>query len=583
MKNESMIFLYSKLLVGVIVALLVAVLPTHKANSSVRATVRATVGVTDELGKLNVYLQSRGIAMNLEGIREHLLMLDNSGHDWTLAEKLIAQLGSERFSNRQSAEKSLTELTVLPIELLREASLGHEVEKAYRAKRILERTIPDQTKTLEKVLRSAELLELSGITEEIVKSVISFPYDRRIVQSAQRTIAVAVTRENINFLSAQMTPETTASVREISIHGLRILKENSLSDRFEFWARNHLLEENIRLEAALALADLGDRRSLSLLLEMMDNGKSPGCRSRSHVALRKLTGQKFKFSAYQDPDVRIKQIEAWKGWITLYGKSAALNFPLQTAGSNAIDELTLVVVTNRNCVILLDDSLQIIWKYQCGYPRSAVRMENGNILIVDYRKNRVVEVDQDKRVVREIPVEFPVFAQPLDNGNILITGNQGKSVEEVNPDGEVVWKFRPIKRSIAQAIRLESGNTLVAETGPRNPMIAEYSADGTCVWNFVVDTDKSLSSIQPLGNNVLISIVGSAIEVNKKRNEIAWRLDREGMRDAYRLENGNTLLYANDCVREVDPKGQQQWSKNMNREGRKQDSQDLKSYGKVQQ
>ncbi|MDG2013212.1 MAG: hypothetical protein P8J33_06885 [Pirellulaceae bacterium] len=114
-------------------------------------------------------------------------------------------------------------------------------------------------------------------------------------------------------------------------------------------------------------------------------------------------------------------------------------------------------------------------------------------------------------------------------------------------------------------------------------MIGEYTVDGTCIWKFVVDTDKSLSSIQPLCKNVLISIAGSAIEVNKKSNEIVWRYDRDGFRNAFRLDNGNTLLYANDCVLELDPTGQERWSKNVNREGREQFSGDDVSYGTVQQ
>ena len=557
------------------VILLVAALPAPKFSSSVPAS--------DELLHLSSYLESRGVPMNHVRIRRYLKALDQSGHDGKLAKKLIAQIGSDSFSERQSAEKSITASTVVPIELLREAALGEHSEKSFRAKRILDKTLPAEMKIVEKVLRSAELLKVPGITKEVLNSVTRFPNERRIVQLARRVIAVTATPEDINFLSAQMASKTTASVREVSISALRILHEKSLSDRFEFWARNHLLEESIRLEAALALADLGDRRSLSLLLEVMGKWKSPGFRSLSHIALRQLTGQTMDYSAYEEPEVRIKQIAAWKDWITFNGNSAVLNFPLRMEVSKTTDQPTLVAVTNRNCVLLLGKSSEVVWKFPCGYPRFAVRMDNGNILIVEYRRNRVIEVDRNKRIVREIPVKFPVNAQPMDNGNILICGHQGKSVVEVNPAGEVVWDFKPIKRSIGYAIRLDSGNTLLAEKGPRNPTIGEYTVDGTCIWKFVVDTDKSLSSIQPLGKNVLISIAGSAIEVNKKSNEIVWRYDRDGFRNAFRLDNGNTLLYANDCVLELDPTGQERWSKNVNREGREQYSGDDVSYGTVQQ
>ena len=279
------------------------------------------------------------------------------------------------------------------------------------------------------------------------------------------------------------------------------------------------------------------------------------------MALRNFTGKAIEYSAYADPETRQKQSQNWKNWIATKGKTSRLNFPLGSVRSNGLDGYTLLALSELDKVVLLNEAHEEIWKFECGYPVSAEKMDNGNILIVEWKKKRLIEVTPEKRIVRDIPVRCPSGARPLENGNAIISCCDRRNAIEVDPNGKIVWQLKPARHGIPQAIRLDNGNTLVAETGG-NLIVAEISPDGKRVWEYVVDTQNSLDSIQSLQNgNVLISIIGSAIEVDKVTREIVWRIDRENLRDAFRLENGNTLVLAGDRVMELDPDGRELWSK----------------------
>ena len=167
-----------------------------------------------------------------------------------------------------------------------------------------------------------------------------------------------------------------------------------------------------------------------------------------------------------------------------------------------------------------------------------------------------------KKSFAKFAPQYPQDARPLKNGNLLISGHSNRKLTEIDPDGKPVWELDARQRWIEQAVRLENGNTLIAEATQQNPVVSEVNLKGERVWEYIVPSRNSLDSIQALDNgNVLISIIGSAIEVNKQSKAIVWRIDKESLRDAYRLKNGNTLILAKDRVLEVDPNGKELWSK----------------------
>ena len=523
-----------------------------------------------ELAALETNLESQGIKTSRDGIQEYLRQVTDSKQDWSTARNLIRQLGSDRFSEREAAQQSLMMLPVCPLDPLREATRSSDPEIAFRAKAVLQYAIPRQSQTVNQVIQGIELLQLSGLTKEIFLAVSKFQDEEQIVRSAKKTVLAVVTPGDATFLSSQMTRKTVAPLREISICALRQLENETLADQFEMWSRNPEFSEFTRLESALALADLGDRRSLELLMELMVEGATNTVRARSKVALRKLTGQDFKYTAYDKAEIRAKQAERWQEWITQMGMTAKLRFPLRTVPSSqsAWNEHTLVslcgVGPTTNKVILYDEAMQEVWSYDSKYPTSAEKMENGNILIAEYHGRRVIEVNPRREIVREYAVRMANSAQPLENGNILLATGGANTVLEIDSEGNTVWELQG-NGSFEDAVRLESGNTLIAEGNRNGYDLYEVDPDGERVWEIALPSSVygGLDAIQPLENgNVLLSLVrGDAVEVDRDTCSVVWQSDDIDARDTFRLDNGNYLVLTKSELLEVDHEGKRVWSK----------------------
>ncbi|MGF1583552.1 MAG: HEAT repeat domain-containing protein [Gemmataceae bacterium] len=270
-------------------------------------------------------LQSQRITMNREGLQKYLQQITEIG-DRSVAKKLISQLGSRRFQVRALAQQSLLKLREIPLDLLREAS-KNSLEEQLRVDNILNEYLPRQRQTVEKVFRAIELLNISGLTKEILVAVNKFQDKKRLSYSAKRAMSVVVTKEDVPLLSRQMSTKTNAAVRDICISALRQLEDPTLADRLEKWAQNKKFKEGTRLESGLALADLGDRRSLDVLVGLMVEAESPSVRAVSVRALRVFTGKRFAYNAYAKQESRVQEADAWKKWIAANGETAELNYP----------------------------------------------------------------------------------------------------------------------------------------------------------------------------------------------------------------------------------------------------------------
>jgi hypothetical protein len=69
-------------------------------------------------------------------------------------------------------------------------------------------------------------------------------------------------------------------------------------------------------------------------------------------------------------------------------------------------------------------------------------LPGGRILVPQCRDNRVVEYDADGRVLWQVNVQFPTSAVRLTNGNTLVVSMLRQRVIEVNRDGNEVWSYR---------------------------------------------------------------------------------------------------------------------------------------------
>lgn len=179
---------------------------------------------------------------------------------------------------------------------------------------------------------------------------------------------------------------------------------------------------------------------------------------------------------------------------------------------DALDEKSFLITDNGADKIAEFSNGVNTWNYTTSLnrPKSAVYLNNGNILIADTGNQKIIEVNRDKKIVWSFSKDMdkPSHALRLNNGNTLITDLGYSRVFEIDYTGKVVWWYSGVKTTpkagqtqkssvsnnsykatdvedpndVAEgllfprsSLRLPNGNTLIADTG--NNRIIEVSKD----------------------------------------------------------------------------------------------------------
>ncbi len=166
----------------------------------------------------------------------------------------------------------------------------------------------------------------------------------------------------------------------------------------------------------------------------------------------------------------------------------------------------------------------------------------------------------------------------LPNGNVLASINN--TAKEITPEGKTIWEYKlaPENKELGTAVRLEDGNTLVVERGPK-PRILELTQDGkiTVEVPLLPETDNGhmqtrMARKLPNGNYLVPHLLAFAVKEYQPDGTVVktFRTDLEELGGrkaecwpftAIRLENGNTLVnltHGNQVV-EFDADGKVVW------------------------
>jgi len=232
---------------------------------------------------------------------------------------------------------------------------------------------------------------------------------------------------------------------------------------------------------------------------------------------------------------------------------------------------------------------EIVWEYlipdKLGTVTDVELLPNNNVLFVVRRKG-VFEVNHSGEIVWSyLTDKISHDADRLPNGNTIFVWGfpdqiDDAQVKEVTPEGEIVWSWyakdhfykSPYKDIYGDGwthtnavTRLPNGNTVIS---PRN-------------FNFVVEVDPQGSVVKTIGEGILTGphdpevlpngniLVASfrphrVVEIDAETGKIVWQFATnprgvEGVRDADRLPNGNTLLTGIPKLAEVTAEGEIVW------------------------
>jgi len=502
-------------------------------------------------------LQKHGIDQDAKGLGEYLRKLHPSEEQQREAKRLVEQLGSEKYFDRESATLQLIEMPAPPTEMLKLATKSDNIEIRVRAHRILREANPLRSELIYAALTTIERDRVPGLASDLLKTVpLCEPYHlRRAVREAMRTTA----QPGDVPLLREATKNNDPQIVIAAIFGLEAALGESTQDDLR-----RLMEhptEEVSLAATRALANQGDRTSLRSLLKLLD-AKSLEVRVGAIGTMRQLTGKRNQYLAYEDPGPREKAIGRWATWIESNGDTAKLHFPLQTA--NIELGHTLITVGGLDKVIVLDANGKQIWEKEgLDHPCGCIGLPNGHRLLLSNNGRYAAEYDGGGKEIwrkTELP-EGPIGVRRLGNGNTLV-GCGGGKVVEIRPDGSTAWEVT-LGGLPVDVRRLENGRTLVSQN--TNNRVVEVDRDGKVVWE-LKDLDDPRTAQRLENGNTLVAESGAGRVTERDRTgKIVWQHDGLGQpHSAQRLPNGNTLISIygeGGGVQEVDRAGKIVWEK----------------------
>ncbi len=513
-------------------------------------------------------LREKHIEPTANGLRQYFRSLHPDEAQRKQAAQRIRDMGSpESFAKREAAMAQLLVLPRPPAEQLTAAAAGPDPEIRWRAKQVLQIATVESERVFYAVLRTvqekmvqANMAQdknvqektLPGLAAELLRAMPLC--DKPHLISAVDEALQASARAEDALALRQALRSASADVRMVAAGALGRALGAKAADELQALTQDR--EDKVKVAAARALANLGDRRSLAALLRLL-SADDVNVRVTATVTLQALTGKHFGYAAYDTPENRERGIARWKAWVEEEGRTAKLTYPLKPFGAGANSHLngnTLLAFGFTVRVAEYDPSEREVWSYDVPGAWSAEKMSSGNVLIASHN-NKVIQVDPAKKIVWEYACSTPRKARALTNGNILIPDYGAQRVVEVAPDKKVVWTYA-CGGSPTDAHRLESGNTLVsvAEGGG----VREVTPEGKTVWDYSV---RNAYGCQPLpsGNVLIADYSGQVLEVARDK-KVVWQFDFAAV-DCFRLPNGNTLITGHLHFLEVTPDKRTIWSK----------------------
>lgn len=460
-------------------------------------------------------LREAGISPTKEALREYLLSLVPSAENRQRAEMLVKQLGHLDFKTREAAQAMLTNMPNPPLGELRQAAESDDPEMRFRAKQILTKIDGGTARSGQHAVFGYIVHhQLKGLTFPVLQYM---PYsgDNSPYGLAARALKATSDKEDVELLRKAIAIQPPFR-RAAAIAALAdVLGDEAAGDLHGLLDSDDAL---VRLTAAEALANLGERRALVTLVKLLD-AEELDIRSRGAEVLRNFTGHQFQFIAYGKLEDRTAAAARWRQWVVENGKTAELRFPLtkfnvflgrtlmsqypntlreidadgnklfETGGFQYVwgchgtaDGHRVVVDFAKRIVLEYDESGEEILRLDKlpGPPSDGRRLENGNLLLALAEADQVVEMDRQGKVVWSVSLKGrPTTANRLANGNTMVNLQFGKKVVEVDPAGKVVWQLNGLSDSLtAQA--LSNGNVLVCEMNQGKAI--EYNREGKIVW-----------------------------------------------------------------------------------------------------
>lgn len=475
---------------------------------------------------------------------------------------LIAQLGSDSFTEREEASEELASFGVEATGLLRAAIHHGDLEIRWRARDAL--TTIEQNDLSADVLIAALRVLVSrkppGLAE-VLLAYVPYAANPDVTDEVCLALAAAAVRDG-ETVPRLVRALTASSPIQRAIAGAALCRGGG---RQQLPAVRRLLRDpdsHVRSRVALALLEARDKAAVPVLIELL--AELP-LTEAEHVEaiLLQLAGDAAPKGDLEA--ARGKYRDDWADWWR--HESGALELEKIELAPNWRGYTLAVCMTairgrgaRTGAILEIDSRGRTRWQLKgMDFPVDAQVLDERRVLVTEYRTGQVTERNHNGDILRRIDIpDTPLEARRLPNGNTFIV-TRGR-ILEVDRAGKEVWKVSPGIGTIISACPLRGGQIAVCcLTGElvRLDHTGKVLAQSDIARRF----RPYGTHIQGLPNgHVLVPLYydNKVVELDRNGREV-WSVSYVQPASAQRLPNGRTLVagFASNTIVELDKNGRE--------------------------
>ena len=508
-----------------------------------------TIGVSvsvaqDEFDSaLTQELQSLGVQPDTQGLKAYFASYSPDSSSSKRVKELIAQLGSDEFSERTIATSELAKVSLTDLPLVRQATKSEDLEISLRARQVIK--MFEKGTHLRKLRRVLELMEshkIKGYVEELCVTLQVIRPDNLLRNQFERTMKISAVEKD-SALIKQYVANRSLEHRDVYVRMLSAIQPGKHSELFSELV-NEKESDEVVLAAATELAKIPDRRCLNPLIQLLEND-SVRIRSRANQILRMVTGERFGFVAVANEESRQKAIKQWQSWNRKSGKDAVLvkdSLPQKTF----LNRLIIGSYTRKK-VYETDLNGKVLRTFEnVGAPMGVCGSEDGTVLVCDYTGKQVLLFGPDAKVIfKKKLAAGPLDGELLENGNVLVGASNTKKVFEIDRDGKTVWEAS-VESRINVVHRTPDNTTLVSMLGAGK--VVELNAAGKIIFEIEVHKPNGVRRLDNGNTLVCLYDKGEVHEYDPDK-KLVWKatgLTKPAR--AQRMPDGNTIIYHREGV-----------------------------------
>jgi hypothetical protein len=296
----------------------------------------------------------------------------------------------------------------------------------------------------------------------------------------------------------------------------------------------------VRLQTALALAGMGDRDAVPVLIGLV--GQLPVDKARTvEEYLGRLAGNRAGAGVpAADSSSSEQRRDAWNAWWQAHGAQIDMENGRAQASTTRYLGRTLLVETQANQVVELGpDGRPRLTIANLASPADAQVLPGDHVLVAEQANQQITERTASGEVIWQKTVpSWPIGVERLRNGNTFIAC-RGMLMEVDRLGREVFTCPRPAN-DIMTARKLRDGRiVIVSSTGT----CVHLDASGKEVKSFRLQ-GVAINANQVLANGNVIMLVPWQNKLNEygPEGQVVWQADVVQPVAVWRLPNGNTLV-----------------------------------------